>query len=199
LTDNTNTIEQQAKIHQYTSLKADVRDYDKLIWGTPTISAAVTGIVLNLLFSTPEKSFFFVIGVVTIGLTLNIAMFHGMVKHRFFQEHKNALITTLEDELPILKEEKKTSEVYCSEEIKKKNFGWLYRRRAFWSLLTAQVILVISVAAAGIYTLTNNILWTHRGYSSLYLYIARSRRSMIRTFYGRFSNSIENLLRQHGK
>jgi uncharacterized membrane protein YdbT with pleckstrin-like domain len=43
---------------------------------------------------------------------------------------------------------------------KKKNFGWLYRRRAFWSLLTAQVILVISVAAAGIYTLTNNILWT---------------------------------------
>lgn len=140
----------ESRIHQYDALKADVRDLDKLIWGTPSISAAITGVILDVVFSKglnntflqPEARF----SILAIGALLNFALFHGLTKHRFFQVYKNSLINRIENQLPMIQELKGTEDVYKSPD------NWLHGtlrgKPAYLSLELTQASLCASLIAA---------------------------------------------------
>lgn len=148
-------------MHQYDALKADVRDYDKLIWGTPAISGAITGVILNLAFSKSQNCQDLPrevrLSILLIGILVNFALFHGLIKHRFFQVYKNEIINKIEslESGRMIAELKKTACVYASAD--NRLHGGLYQIPSFWSLAATQAVLFASLVAAFAYILQPSI------------------------------------------
>jgi len=142
-------------LHQYDAFKAESRDYDKLIWGTPSVGAAITGLALTAVFGQGLPSPPLIkASILAVAAIVNFALFHGLVKHRFFQEELNRLIDQLEKELQMIDEPKRTEEILCRNENRLK--GFLYSKRAYYSLVSAQAVLFASLSAAIAYILSDS-------------------------------------------
>ena len=138
-----------------------MRDFDKLIWGTPAISGAITGVILNLVFSKGQDCqnlpLEVRLSILLIGFLVNFALFHGLMKHRFFQVYKNEIIDKIEsiESGRMIAEYKKTADVYASAD--NRLHGGLYRIPSFWSLAATQASLCASLVAAIAYILQPSV------------------------------------------
>jgi hypothetical protein len=145
----------EGKLRQYDAFKAEIRDYDKLIWGTPSISAAITGLSLNIVFGQSATADSLIrSAVLALAAMVNFALFRGVIKHRFFQQQLNTLIDQLEPELGMISQPKTTSQVLTRKENKFR--GYLYGKRAYYSLASTQASLFAVLPAAMAYILSNS-------------------------------------------
>ena len=144
------TLKNSMEVNRYNQLKNDIRDYDKLIWGTPAVVGAIAAAVLTMVFSSQFQDIPITIkqAILMTGAGVDIAMFVGLCKHRFFQQYAHILIEELESNLGFTHEDYSTKKIFESEKIPR---GIINRTRAYYWLAGSHIITIAALISAFTY------------------------------------------------